>query len=62
LEVIDHGVGLPGEAAPGERVGLGTQLSEMLATVMGGKLLLESAKPGLRCVLKLGPFKPRAET
>lgn len=62
LEVIDHGVGLPGEAAPGERVGLGTQLSEMLATVMGGKLLFESAKPGLRCVLKLGPFKPRAET
>lgn len=62
VEVIDHGVGLPGEGMTAERVGLGTQLSEMLATLLGGKLQTESAEPGVRCLLRIGPAKPRPKT
>jgi two-component sensor histidine kinase len=58
VEVIDHGVGLPGEGITGDRVGLGTQLSEMLATLLGGKLQMEAANPGVRCILRIGPTKP----
>jgi two-component sensor histidine kinase len=58
VEVIDHGVGLPSDVGSAGRVGLGTQLSEVLATLLGGKLQMESAKPGVRCILRIGPAKP----
>lgn len=57
VEVIDHGVGLPDDGAPGDRIGLGAQLSEMLATLLGGKLRIEQANPGVRCILRIGPAK-----
>ncbi|MFY7959076.1 MAG: sensor histidine kinase [Elsteraceae bacterium] len=60
LEVIDHGVGLPANGAASERVGLGAQLSEMLTALLGGKLQLTPADPGLRCHFRIGLDKPGA--
>ena len=61
IEVIDHGVGVPLVATTAIRNGLGGQLSEMLAKLLGGSLRSASAKPGLRWTLKLGPVISRAK-
>lgn len=55
IEVSDRGVGLPVIDASTERIGLGAQLADLLAKLLGGQLYSEPTQPGVRWILKIGP-------